>query len=85
MLRGSLCPQHNCPASADGKQHHNPFPPSSSCALYALKLVHTDLSGPAHVPGTGGVIYCLTITDDFTCWHWLTNKHPRCLQVQGNG
>jgi len=40
-----------------------PFLPLSSHALHALELVHTDLSGPAHAPGTGGVIYHLTITD----------------------
>jgi hypothetical protein len=36
-----------------------------------LELVHTDLSGPTRVPGTGGVLYRLTITDDFTRWRWL--------------
>jgi len=59
-------PQHHCPACAVGKQHCNPFPPSSSCALCAC------------VPGTGGVVYYLMITNDLTCWHWLkllTNKH----------
>ena len=24
-----------------------------------------------HVPGTSGVVYRLTITDDFTHWRWL--------------
>jgi len=40
------------------------------------------LSGPACVPGSGGVVYCLTITDDFTHWHWLkllTNKHEETI------
>jgi len=44
--------------------------------------VNTDLSGPAHVPGTGSVIYRLTITDDFTRWRWLkllTNKREETI------
>jgi hypothetical protein len=37
--------------------------PSLSCPLvHLLELVHTDLSGLAHVPAT--------ITDDFTRWCW---------------
>jgi len=63
------------------QQHHDPFP-ASSHASHPLELVHTYLSGPAHVPGPGGVVYCLTITDDFTRWHWLkllTNKHEETI------
>jgi hypothetical protein len=44
--------------------------------------VHTDLSGSAHVPGTGGVLYHLTIANDFTRWCWLkliTNKHKETI------
>ena len=44
--------------------------------------MHTDLSGPARAPGTGGVIYHLTITDDFTRWRWLkllTNKREETI------
>ena len=75
-------PQHHCPACAVGKQHRDPFPASSSHASRPLELVHTNLSGPACVPGTGGVTYCLTITDDFTRWRWLklvTNKHEETI------
>jgi len=61
-IESKACPQHHCPVCAAGKQHHDPFP--VSCPF---ELVHTDLSGPAHVPGPGGVVYLLTITDDFTC------------------
>jgi len=63
-------PQHHCPACAAGEQHRGPFP-ASSRASRPLELVHTDLSGPAHVPGPGGVVYHLTIIDDLTCWRWL--------------
>ena len=55
-------PQHHCPPCAAGKQGRDPFPPLSTCALWAFELVHTDLSGPAHVPGAGGIIYRLTIS-----------------------
>jgi transposase InsO family protein len=75
-------PPHHCPACAAGKQHRDPFPASSSRASRPLELVHTDLSGPARVPGTGGVLYRLTITDDFTCWRWLkliTNKREETI------
>ena len=47
-----------------------------------LELVHTDLSGPACVPGTRGAISRLTITDDFTRWRWLrllTNKREESI------
>jgi len=63
-INSNACPQHHCPTCAAGKQNRDPFPPS--CVSHALDLVHIDLSGPAHVPGTGGVIYHLMITDDFT-------------------
>ena len=58
------------------------FPASSSRASCPLELVHTDLSGPARVPGPGGVVYRLTITDDFTRWRWLkllTNKREETI------
>jgi hypothetical protein len=74
-------PPHHCPACAAGKQHHDPFP-ASSRASRPLELVHTNLSGPARVLGTGGVLYRLTITDDFTRWRWLkliTNKHEETI------
>ena len=70
-------PQHHCPACAAGKEHCDPFPASSSRASRPPELVHTDMGGPVHVPGTGGVTYRLTITGDFTRWRWLklvTNK-----------
>jgi len=75
-------PEHHCPACAAGKQHRDPFPASSSRASRPLELVHTDLSGPARVPGPGGVVYRLTITDDFTRWRWLkllTNKREETI------
>jgi hypothetical protein len=56
--------------------------PSSSRASRPLELVHADLSGPACVPGNGGVIYRLTITKDFTHWRWLkliTNKREETI------
>jgi len=74
-------PEHHCPACAAGKQHRDPFPASSSRASRPLELVHTDLSG-ACVPGPGGVVYRLTITDDLTRWRWLkllTNKHEETI------
>jgi transposase InsO family protein len=74
-------PPHHCPTCAAGKQHHDPFPASSD-ASRPLELVHIDLSGPARVPGTGGVLYRLTITDDFTHWRWLkliTNKREETI------
>ena len=40
------------------------------------------MSGPALVPGPGGVVYRLTITDDFTRWRWLkllTNKREETI------
>jgi transposase InsO family protein len=73
---------HRCPSCAAGKHHRDPFPASSSRATRALELVHTDLSGPARVPGTGGVVYRLTITDDYTRWRWLrllTNKREETI------
>jgi len=73
-------PQHHCPACAAGKQHCDPFP-ASSRASRPLELVHADLSGPARVPGPGGVIYRLTITDDFTRWRWLKLLTNKCKEM----
>jgi len=79
-INSKLCTQRHCPACAAAKQHCDPFPPLSSCALCALELAHTDMSGPACVPGTG-VIYRLTITDDFTCWRWLKLLINKCKET----
>jgi transposase InsO family protein len=63
-------------------QHRDHLPASSSHAARPLELVHTDLSGPARAPGTGGIIYRLTITDNFSRWRWLkflTNKREKTI------
>jgi hypothetical protein len=59
-----------CLSCAAGKQHcdpslHHPLTP------HTFMRIHTDLSGPARAPGTGGAIDRVTITDDVTRWRWL--------------
>lgn len=49
-----------------GKQHRLPFSKSSWRTKVPLKLVHTDIWGPATVPSLAGKRYFLLFIDDYT-------------------
>ncbi|CAI7890961.1 unnamed protein product [Closterium sp. NIES-53] len=56
---------------------HTPFPHEASRALGPLDEVHMDLWGPVRTPSLGGVVYVLSLIDDFTRRVWsfpLPNK-----------
>ena len=55
-----------CEPCVLGKQHRNPFKPSSSAATRPLALVHTDLCGPLPVTSMGGSHYFVTLLDDYS-------------------
>ena len=55
-----------CEPCVLGKQHREPFKPSSSKSTRPLALVHTDLCGPLPVASQGGNLYFLTLLDDYS-------------------
>ncbi|CAI7861040.1 unnamed protein product [Closterium sp. NIES-53] len=60
-----------------GKSARKSFPHEASRALGPLDEVHMDLWGPVRTPSLGGVVYVLSLIDDFTRRVWsfpLPNK-----------
>lgn len=60
-----------CKACALGKQHRQPFPPSTNPpAAKPLELLHTDICGPMPTESHGGNRYFMTAIDDHTSHSW---------------
>ena len=60
-----------CEACALGKQHRQPFPPSTNPpAAGPLELLHTDICGPMPTLSHGGNRYFMTAIDDHTSHSW---------------
>ena len=60
-----------CEACALGKQHRQPFPPSTNPpAASPLELLHTDVCGPMPTESHGGNRYFMTAIDDKTDHSW---------------
>lgn len=48
------------------KQTREPFKRSTSQTTEMMELLHTDLMGPFQVPSWGGVVYVVTLMDDYS-------------------
>ena len=53
-----------CIGCAEGKQHRQSFPSSSSQACEILEIIHSDVVGPFEVDSIGGSRYLCTFIDD---------------------
>lgn len=60
-----------CSACQEGKSHKLPFPKSKSQASKPLKIIHTDLWGPAHTISKHGFRYYIMFLDDFSRYSWI--------------
>ena len=54
-----------------GKQKRVKFTTGTHNTKGILEYVHSDLWGPSRVPSSGGVVYMMTITDDFSRRVWV--------------
>ncbi|CAI7868965.1 unnamed protein product [Closterium sp. NIES-54] len=76
-IRGGSTDCSPCEPCLLGKSARKPFPHEASRALGSLDEVHMNLWGPVRTPSQGGVVYVLSLIDDFTRRVWsfpLPNK-----------
>lgn len=60
-----------CAGCQHSKSHCLPFPNSNNRASVALKLVHSDLMGPAKSSSYSGFHYVMVMVDDFSRFTWV--------------
>ncbi|CAI7890568.1 unnamed protein product [Closterium sp. NIES-53] len=60
----------SCEACMQNKFARFPFPRAEGSAKAPLEVVHMDLVGPMRTEGTGGVLYFLTMVDEWSCFTW---------------
>ena len=60
-----------CDACQYGKSHALPFPVSSYHAKSPLKLIHSDLWGPAPITSSEGFRYYIHFLDDYSRYTWI--------------
>jgi hypothetical protein len=67
IVGSRLPPKMHCKPCLKGKQMHAPFLPSMNHASKVLKLLHSDLHGPAAIQAIGGICYFVVTIDDRSC------------------
>ncbi|CAI7874525.1 unnamed protein product [Closterium sp. NIES-53] len=60
----------SCEACMQNKFARFPFPRAEGSAKAPLEVVHMDLVGPMRTEGTGGVLYFLTMVDEWSRFTW---------------
>ncbi|CAI7748244.1 unnamed protein product [Closterium sp. NIES-53] len=60
----------SCEACMQNKFTRFPFPRAEGSAKAPLEVVHMDLVGPMRTEGTGGVLYFLTMVDEWSRFTW---------------
>ncbi|CAI7758727.1 unnamed protein product [Closterium sp. NIES-53] len=60
----------SCEACMQNKFARFPFPCAEGSAKAPLEVVHMDLVGPMRTEGTGGVLYFLTMVDEWSRFTW---------------
>ncbi|CAI7874229.1 unnamed protein product [Closterium sp. NIES-53] len=70
QLQGDGAHYGNCEACMQNKFARFPFPHAQGSAKAPLEVVHMDLVGPMRTEGTGGVLYFLTMVDEWSRFMW---------------
>ncbi|CAI7799544.1 unnamed protein product, partial [Closterium sp. NIES-54] len=60
----------SCEVCMQNKFARFPFPRAEGSAKAPLEVVHMDLVGPMRTEGTGGVLYFLTMVDEWSRFTW---------------
>ncbi|CAI7875360.1 unnamed protein product [Closterium sp. NIES-54] len=60
----------SCEACMQNKFARFPFPRAEGSAKASLEVVHMDLVGPMRTEGTGGVLFFLTMVDEWSRFMW---------------
>ncbi|CAI7842927.1 unnamed protein product, partial [Closterium sp. NIES-53] len=60
----------SCETCMQNKFARFPFPRAEGSAKAPLEVVHMDLVGPMRTEGTGGVLYFLTMVDEWSRFTW---------------
>ncbi|CAI7934361.1 unnamed protein product [Closterium sp. NIES-54] len=75
----------SCEACMQNKFVRFPFPRAEGSAKAPLEVVHMDLVGPMRTEGTGGVLYFLTMVDEWSHFTWarpLCNKSDAAAAIK---
>ncbi|CAI6003699.1 unnamed protein product [Closterium sp. NIES-65] len=70
QLQGDGIHYGSCEACMQNKFARFPFPRAEGSAKAPLEVVHMDLVGPMRTEGTGGVLYFLTMVDEWSRFTW---------------
>ncbi|CAI7788763.1 unnamed protein product [Closterium sp. NIES-53] len=70
QLQGDSASVGSCKACMQNKFARFPFPRAEGSAKAPLEVVHMDLVGPMRTEGTGGVLYFLTMVDEWSRFTW---------------
>ncbi|CAI7851136.1 unnamed protein product [Closterium sp. NIES-53] len=70
QLQGDGAHYGSCEACMQNKFARFPFPRAEGSAKAPLEVVHMDLVGPMRIEGTGGVLYFLTMVDEWSRFTW---------------
>ncbi|CAI7839664.1 unnamed protein product [Closterium sp. NIES-53] len=70
QLQGDGAHYGSCEACMQNKFARFPFPRAEGSAKAPLEVVHMDLVGPMRMEGTGGVLYLLTMVDEWSRFTW---------------
>ncbi|CAI7890353.1 unnamed protein product [Closterium sp. NIES-54] len=70
VMQGDGAHYGSCEACMQNKFAQFPFPCAEGSAKAPLEVVHMDLVGPMRTEGTGGVLYFLTMVDEWSRFTW---------------
>ncbi|CAI7751975.1 unnamed protein product, partial [Closterium sp. NIES-54] len=75
----------SCKACMQNKFARFPFPRAEGSAKTPLEVVHLDQVGPMRTEGTGGVLYFLTMVDEWSRFTWarpLSKKSDAAVAIK---
>ncbi|CAI7866222.1 unnamed protein product [Closterium sp. NIES-53] len=87
QLQGDGAHYGSCEACMQNKFVQFPFPRAEGSAKAPLEVVHMDLVGPMRTEGTGGVLYFLTMVDEWSRFTWarpLSKKSDAAAAMKEN-